>query len=167
VFEFHSDGVENAQLQIRAQANETGRKLRRIVEDAAEFGATVMRREVPKRTHRLERRITSTDADFRPGGAGGGGVYTAEFGFTDDPGPERDLPFWVYHGTGVFKDDPSFGGGLNPIFPLGDQPMRYFDNGQWHVRYSVRGQRPQKEWVEESYEAAAEYMDFRTASMFT
>jgi hypothetical protein len=177
VFEVNADGVENAQLSIRAQAGETGRRLRRLVEDAADFGANVMTGLAPRRSGKLASRIGSTDADFRPGGPGGGGVYEASFGVSDQPGPERDLPFWVYHGTGIFAEELGLEvssvatGSLISDIPgeavdhvirsTSGNEMRFRGDFGYIVTPYVLGQRPQKEWVDEAHDAASDYVRTR------
>jgi hypothetical protein len=184
VFEVRTEGVESTIIAIRAQRGEAGRELRRLVENTAEFGANVMTRLAPHREGHLRGRISATRAHFRPGGPGGGGVYEAEFGVGDEPGPERDLPFWVYHGTGIFADELGLEvSGISADSLLHQIPdaardhvirpddpskrMTFQGNfGTVSVPY-VLGQRPQKEWVDEAYDAASEYMDLHTNGMFS
>lgn len=166
------DGIETTQIRIRARAGETGRELKRLAENAAEHGARVMEALAPKRSGKLASRIGSTGAHYRPGGPGGGGHYEAEFGVSDRPGPERDLPFWVYHGTGIFADHLGFEtsgvasgtflrelpGEVRSFVIHGEKKMRFLgDDGFVTVPY-VLGQRPQKQWVEEAHDAARDYV---------
>jgi hypothetical protein len=179
VFELNVDGIESTQIRIRARAGETGRELKRLAENAAEHGARVMESLAPKRSGKLASRIGSSDAHFRPGGFGGGGHYEAEFGVSDRPGPERDLPFWVYHGTGIFADnldlETSGIASSSLLHELPDEARDHVIHGNKKMRFHgddgfvtvpyVLGQRPQKQWVEEAHDAARDYVAVRL-SMF-
>jgi hypothetical protein len=151
-FEIVVEGGASATAKLRGDADRLKEWSRRTVEKAAQEGASVMRFLVPKGTSdmflgydTLESRIDSSEAVWHPGGAGGGGTWEAHAGVRRSPrfpNPLEDPATWVYEGTGLA------GPKHREITPRAGNLLVFFWEGKWWFTSHVKGQEPQRLWVE-------------------
>lgn len=100
-------------------------------------------KEIPKLKTRMEHDFP---ARWFPGGAGGGGYWSAAFGVKREPGvrADRDPASLLFHGTGRRGDHLASG---SNITPASGNVMTWMEDGRQAFAHSTGGQRANKSWV--------------------
>ena len=163
-FEVRTEGLTDFEIRFRA-INESYREgIRRTVEYAAMEAGKYMVREAPLGKFEdgnhlpgsLKEAVVVTPSKFSPGGAGGGGSWSAHAGVDRDRAPHAE---YVIHGTGIFgpRHTPIF---ARPGFARrrvgmlrgekGGQrhKMRFMYRGDIYFKEATLGQEPQTRWFE-------------------
>lgn len=154
LYEIKEDGLADFTIRFRAIAD-LKENIQESIQKAAELAADEMRRNVPYHEGRLYRAIeVDTEGGpfgtgYQPGGAGGGGHYTARVFVDQDEAPHAA---WVIGGTGIYDRS-----GPHGIYPANGNVMAFDKLGEGAVftRWT-RGQQPQDRWVEAAREIAAQ-----------
>lgn len=164
--EIKEDGSMRALIGLRAIEGKK-HQVRHLVNDAAKAASSVMWTLAPQgKTGNLRRRIDWDRAEYRPGGAGGGGQWVATAGVrAGDP-----YPSYVFRGTGLFGPTQSRitarPGNVMVIdgykqrdldFSRKNPVLRKARPGPIFTR-SIKGQRPQTEWIEKAQDTAEWYI---------
>lgn len=121
-----------------------------IIDDAGKKAAAWMQWMAPRDKGDLAAAVRYEPPIFHPGGLGGGGQWESRVYVGEE---EEDVARWVYQGTGIFKQVSTAPGG-GYIYPVTGNVMGFEKDGQivW-TRY-IKGQRPQREWVDGAMEVA-------------
>lgn len=97
-YEIRTEGVTDFEVRMRAVSGDYRESVRRAVDAAVRAAGQHMTEHAPQgETGRLRQAVTVTDAKFEPGGAGGGGSYSAHAGVASHVAPHAK---WVIEGTG-------------------------------------------------------------------
>lgn len=145
---------ETALVKARAYADRKADEVKKIVQEGAAEGHRTMLAMIPRQrgnprysdrlpdgsrtlSESLEIGVQATASratDFyRPGGAGGGGVFAVEIGFVDPP---KHLE-WVWNGSK---------GALSGFNGTGQNKVMKFNTSPATFRDKVEGQEPQRDW---------------------
>ena len=125
---------------------------------AAFSAGAYMKVHVPFYSGAVYRAIFITEPQYRPGGAGGGGTWTAMAGVDASLAPHVEP---LIEGSGLYnRDEPK-----NGIFPANGNVMVFKGSGSKGVfgekvftRY-VAGQKPQRAWFEDAMELANQIIE--------
>ena len=166
--DFDGDDPMGVAIKVRGRVEYAQNALKNMAEDAARRGAEELRVGAPRGdTGGLISRIDHTDAEWNPGGAGGGGYWEAVAGVLDTG---DDYPLFVFKGTGQKKQGiaeavsvlQSIGlagefraGRIYPsqgnVFPMMTISGLIFR--AWHT-----GQEPQTQWVENAQRMVNQFL---------
>jgi hypothetical protein len=174
--EIDEDGLVKAAVGIRGVVGRADR-VKHLVNRAAAAAEITMRANVPNEktaepTGGFERAIGRERAEFRPGGAGGGGSWTAVVGVQRTAETTRNgysYPTNVFQGTGIYgprgraiKASPGnlmifpvkthFGNTINSIVTGGQRG--YVSTKGVIKTTEVLGQKPQREWYDQGIDRA-------------
>lgn len=99
----------------------------------------------------LHQRIATSGPTYRPGGRGGGGVWTGSMGVRAEQtffGEDwKDPALMVYRGTGRHGGSTMMSRKVGNIQAPGTGPMTFLWGGKQMFAQSTEGQRPQTQWV--------------------
>lgn len=171
--EFRTEGFDRAMLGVRGINEELRREIHEAVSEALATAETIMRATVPKRSGALASTIRASEPVFRPGGAGGGGFWEGEL----EIGEGVDYLPLVTEGTGEHGPGlrEPIRAGRGPEFERpkasqwpprkGSRWMVFRSRGHWWFLKSVRGQRPQTDFIDRPREVANEIIRQRVAAI--
>lgn len=159
-FEIDVNGSTAAIAGIKADADRAKKVSQRIVVGAAKDAADLMRVLAPRGSYEkdeiaydtIHSRVASDKtALYVPGGAGGGGTWTARAGVKRSvryPDPDHDPASLVTQGTGLYGPNPHM------IYPRAGNLMVFKYEGKWWRMRWMKGQEPQTDWVERAQDRA-------------
>lgn len=166
--------VLRAEIGLRAIA---GRKdnVSKLVRGAARSAAFTMKALAPVgKTGGLVRRIDWTDAEYRPGGLGGGGTWVARAGVrVGDPYPSN-----VFSGTGIYGPrGQEIRARPGNIMVIEGYKPRDFDRSKRNpilgkpragpiFTRTIKGQRAQQDWFRAGIERAQAHVAFYYGEIF-
>lgn len=160
-FEIDVQGTSAVVVALRGDAERAKKESRQIVVTAARAAEKVMRSLAPEgepqhgeaTAHEtIKERITSDrTAIYAPGGAGGGGSWTARAGVRRSPmwpDESHDPASLVVEGTGLYGNTPHM------IEPRAGNLMVFKYEGRWWRLRFMKGQEPQTDWVTRAQDRA-------------
>lgn len=123
------EGEEKILMAMRTYEERSGRHIREFVNDLSEFAARILVTTVPVgKSEYLMRHVDRTAAQWRPGGAGGGGEWQGIAGIKAGSSMH---PLYVDQGTGIYA-------GKGRIYPRQARVLR-FEKPMPEVEYDRHG----------------------------
>lgn len=158
-FSIEVSGTATVAARVRGDAERAKEASRAIATKAVKEAATTMRFLAPRSSEdnmfigydTLASRINWSRAIYKPGGAGGGGAWVAKAGVRRSPrftNPLDDPAVYVYEGTGLF------GPFHRVITSRAGNFMVFKYKGRWIITDQVKGQEPQRLWVDAAQDRA-------------
>lgn len=138
----HIEGDLDAMLRVKGRADRMGREIEHLIKEAAAIGNEGLKAKVPRSGRHDHPTISAAvrgKAEFKPGGAGGGGYWEARVGIDEERAPSHLK--YVLEGTG--RHGP-FG---TRIDAGSHHPFTIMKEGALNFRMWSGGQRPNRRWL--------------------
>lgn len=146
--DFELSGIEAGdavKFRIQAVGENVRQEIVDALNDATEYGVSIMRAEVPYKSGDLSRSIRVSGVNYSPGGAGGGGYYEASIEIGEG------IPYLAAVVEGSGRRGPK---GVD-IFPAKGNVMVFEKEGEktvWTKR--TKGQKAKADWIIKAQQAA-------------